>query len=197
MRDITLPPALLTPADLLLHTRAGVFGAAAEEDALLQQYIAAATRAVETALSRRLMTRNVLIEARAPFHEFWFPVAPISDVLEITTIDPDGAEISIDPGAFVLFAASTSPRLIRRDGFAWPDRFANAPIMLTVSAGEGADPEQVAPQYRQMVIQLAAHWAQNREPVVVGEVAATVPYALAMQFAQERFIAQDNSVYCP
>lgn len=93
------------------------------------------------------------------------PHSPVQSITSVKTLDNAGAETTFSSAGYVLDTASTPARLGLKDGYAWPvpgRSFAGIRIAYTAGYASAA---QVPAPFRQAVLQLAAHWYENRELV--------------------------------
>lgn len=155
-------PALFTAADLHAHLRVDVD----EEDALIDEYIAAATELVEQ--DSRLYLRPAAVTLRIdrfpPAGEpLYLHRAPIRAVELVQYVDQDGDVQVWSNAEYLTDLVSRPARLVPVPGLSWPTprRQAHAvSIELLCGFEEISD---VPPIALQMVRLLVAHWFEHRE----------------------------------
>jgi uncharacterized phiE125 gp8 family phage protein len=160
-----------------------------DEDALIDSLIAAATTHVERGVGIALITQEwTLLRDAWPEASFVeLPLAPLQEVVSVTTYDADGAGEAFDPAHYFADTASTPPRLALTGAARWPrpGRRANG-IEIAVTAGFGDEPGDVPQPLRQALLLLIAHWYEQREPVALGEQPYRVPGSVAALLAPYR-----------
>lgn len=151
-----------------------------DEDALLIGYIQAATGHVQRITGRQLVSATYLAGFDRVPCEGWIelPKAPLRSIVSVKYIDADGQEQTWAPADY---EAAEQPgffgRVRPKYDKSWPSiRCEWDALRIEFSVGYGLA-DDVPPELRLAIAQLAAHWAENREPVVVGGggVAHTVP----------------------
>ena len=151
------------------------------EDVLIAGLVAAARIHVELATGRLLITQgwSVFPDAWPKDRAVTLPLAPLQSI-DAVRLHGDGDEpVEADLGAFVADTVSHPARLVRRTAAPWPVPGRPAlGIEIALTAGYGDAAADVPAPLVQAILLLAAHWFENREPVVFGEP-ATVPLAVA------------------
>lgn len=138
-----------------------------EEDALIQQYMAASALLVEK-MSGNLLTRREVTQqfdafgTRLPL--FW---GPDPDTVEVAYTDTDDAPQTIADALVVrdwLYPTA--------DG--WPSIATDTVIEVTYTAGWGTTPADLMSAQ----LLLIGHWYVNREAVNVGNITSELPIAV-------------------
>jgi len=174
-------------ADAKAHAR--VDGNA--EDMLVSSLILAARLHIERCLDLALISQSWSLYLDrwpdAPFVEL--PLAPLISVDAVRLYSPTGSSATLDPGLFIVDAASRRPRLALHQGQSWPapGRSVNG-IEVAFTAGYGDTEDDVPAPVRLAVKMLVAHWYEAREPVLLGERADPVPATVASLIAPYRSI---------
>jgi uncharacterized phiE125 gp8 family phage protein len=142
----TVAPATspVTVAEVKAHLR--LTGSA--DDALIQAFIDAATAYLDGwsgILGRALVTQTW----RQDYTGFWdrlsLPLAPVASITSVTYIDDDGADQTLDVGAYELLADHLGPYVARLSD-PWPSVDDVAmPVSVTHVAGYGAAAAVPAP----------------------------------------------------
>lgn len=142
-----------------------------DEDALLIGYVKAATGYIERITSRQLLTARYRYGLDRVPCEGWveMPKAPLRSVVSVTYTDSDGNEQTWAPEDYESAERpGFLPRLRPKHGKSWPAiRCEWNAIRIEFETGYGTA-DQVPAELRVAIAQLGAHWAENREPVVVG-----------------------------
>jgi uncharacterized phiE125 gp8 family phage protein len=141
----------------------------AVEDPVVASLILAARLHIEGALDIAMVTQSWSL-----FLDGWpedgcvsIPLGPLKSVDSVKVYDADDAAQTVSPDTYVVDLFALRPRLVRQAGAAWPrpGRAANG-VEIALTAGYGNTPDEVPAPIRQAVLMLAAHWYEQREPVV-------------------------------
>lgn len=176
-RRISEPAAPAVPVAMLReHLRVSD----AAQDVYVLGALSAATGYVERYLRRSLIAQVWRLDLDAwPTGPVELPFAPVIAVMEVRYIDPEGADVALDPGVWLFHPGLTPARLALAPGQEWPAvRQQIAPISITYRAGYGETWNAVPEDIRHAIMMMAAHFYENREAVVVGTTAAQVPAAV-------------------
>lgn len=169
---ITPPAAPAVPMALVRdHLRLG------DDDtelALVGQYLAAATAAVEGYLSRALITRTVEYDFDAwPCHGFRLP--PFQSVASITYVDATGADQLLDPSAY----RAAGGRGVIAAVSGWPEaRHQAGAVRVQLVIGYGDDWNAVPDAIRAAILMMTGQLYEFREPVVAGVSVSEVPLTI-------------------
>lgn len=186
---LTAPPAVepVTVEEAKAHLRIDY----EEEDTLLSSLITTSRLHIETALNLALITqkwswhfnkwpRSSVVE---------LPIRPVQSIEAIRINTEDGGEILLSPDEYVLESTIHSARLVSTNG-TWPQPgIPRQGIEIAFLAGFGEAGQAVPSPIRQALLMLVSHWYENREPVVIGEVANRIPdmvSALLMPYRRVR-----------
>lgn len=137
------------------------------EDAIVPDWIAAATRKVEHDTGLLLMPRQVRLTAEgftgsfrpALYPTVELPVAPVRGVVSITYVDRDGTLQTLAGTAYTVIGR----RLYAAGGIGWPATVYGRPVVVTVDAGYAT--VDAVPADLKQAVRLVVSWLyQNREP---------------------------------
>lgn len=156
------------------------------QDAHLEHLLEAATATVEAHTGRQLMTATWRLALDAWPSTIHVPRPPLKSVTSITYVDDDGATQTLAAAKYRVDTDATPGRITPAWGESWPShRSVTGAIKVTFDAGHD-EPADVPVKLRRAIMALAGYWFDNREPVVVGTVAQTLPYHVEMLLAGER-----------
>jgi uncharacterized phiE125 gp8 family phage protein len=183
---LTSPPAVepVSLAEAKGHLRVGH----ADEDALIGTLIVTARRHVEAQTGLRLIAQEW-----SHFRDDWpgdgvaaLPLAPLLAVGDVKTHGEDDIAAVIDPAHYYVDAFGRPPRLLLRGSRVWarPGRIGNG-IEIELTAGFGSLPSDVPEDLRQAILQLVAHWYENRGSGREPQVPLTVT-AIVERFREKR-----------
>ena len=187
---LTTPPALepVTLAQAKLHLRVDT----SDDDTLVTSLIGAARMQVERHTGLVLITQqwSCFYDRWGDDGELAICIAPLLSVDALKVYAADDVAAVIDTAHYMADLVSRPGRLIIRGARSWsaPGRVANG-IEVAVTAGYGALASDVPEPLCQAILQLIAHWYENRSPVHHGEVPRHVPLgvlALMAPFRQVR-----------
>lgn len=153
-----------------------------DEDDYIAGLVTAAREMVERLTGRQLVAATWdFVYARFPcggWGELYLPAAPVQSVTSVSYVDGDGDAQTVDADAWELSAAS-EPAIIRPAvGYTWPAT-ADTLEAVTVRAVCGyGDADDVPQSLRRAVLLIVGHWYTNREAVVVGTIATSLPAGL-------------------
>lgn len=150
-----------------------------DEVPLLERYITAARQQVENDTQRKLVTQTWDVSI-----DYWpcgneplcLPLAPIQSVTSITVYDEDGTGTVLSTDTYAVDAASAPARIYLKTGQSWPSNVRTyVSGVIRVVAGYGASGASVPMALRHAMEYLVAHKFENREPVIVGTNAISLP----------------------
>jgi len=158
-----------------------------EDDALLGQYLAAATRLLED--MAQIFARPINLELR---QDDWsspiaLPAFPVRDVTGITYLDEDHAEQTLSSAAWYWNRVNGGAEVRFDDDVTLPD-LSNRPQAVRVAFSAGFDDPEASgsgddamtvPDERvaQAILVTVGHWYENRETVVIGVASSEVALA--------------------
>ena len=208
--ELTVAPATepVTRAEAKLHARIETTA----DDDLVDAYIVAARQLVERLTGRALITQTWTLTLddwpRSSRDDWWdgWREAPISTVdgadeveirkapfLAITSVatiaESDGAATAwAATNYYAIKDASGFGRLVKKSSATWPTIAAGSQrlkggIVITFTAGYGANASDVPMALRQAIKDIVAHWYENREAAGSGLSAAPMKtMALIQQY---------------
>jgi len=141
----------------------------AVEDPVVASLILAARLHIEGALDIAMVTQSwsLFLDGWPEDGRVSIPLGPLKSVDSVKVYDADDTAQTVSPETYVVDLSSLRPRLVRQAGAVWPTpgRAANG-IEIALTAGYGDTTDKVPQPIRQAVLMLAAHWYEQREPVV-------------------------------
>jgi uncharacterized phiE125 gp8 family phage protein len=184
---LTTPPAIepVSLAEAKTHLRVDED----TDDTLIAATITAARLHVEHA------TRRLLIaQAWRFWRDAWptsrvieLPVTPLISVDAVWVIDKAGEETGLDEDSYEVDIVSV-PGRIRFGSTPAPGRDLNG-IAIDVTAGFGEEPDAVPAPLRQAILQLVAHWYENRSAVSHDRTQGVAPLGVDALIAPYRLLA--------
>lgn len=138
-----------------------------DRDALIQQYIDAASGWVEDYTGKLLFRRTVPQRFQSCSSPVRLNVGPDAEVTSLTYLDEDLAEQVVDPASYRVVGGRIYPVT------AFP--YARYGIEAAVTAGYDGDVP--APLISAQLL-LIGHWFANRETVVTGTIASSLPFGV-------------------
>jgi len=141
----------------------------AVEDPVVASLILAARLHIEGALDIAMVTQSwsLFLDGWPEDGRVSIPLGPLKSVDSVKVYDADDTAQTVSPQTYAVDLSSLRPRLVRQAGAVWPTpgRAANG-IEIALTAGYGDTTDKVPQPIRQAVLMLAAHWYEQREPVV-------------------------------
>ena len=141
----------------------------AVEDPVVASLILAARLHIEGALDIAMITQSwsLFLDCWPEDGRVSIPLGPLKSVDSVKVYEADDATQTVPPDTYVVDPSALRPRLVRQAGAVWPrpGRPANG-IEIALTAGYDDTPAKVPAPIRQAVLMLAAHWYEQREPVV-------------------------------
>ena len=175
----------LSTADAKTHLRVDH----SEEDGLIDDYVEAARRQVELFTRRALVNTTFTLKLDAFPVEIRTPRSPLSSVTSITHIDCDGNSQTVASSVYDVDTDTEPGRIFLKFDQSWPDtRTINNAVTVTFVAGFGSAASSVPESLRSAVRLLAAHYYEQREPVVVGTITAKIPMSVESLLWMNRVI---------
>lgn len=163
LKQTDVPVAALPVAELRSHLRMGTgFGEETLQDPVLEGFLRAALTAVEAQTGKALVERSVSLSvsewSRSDTQAL--PLAPVSAVLSVNFVLPDGQAEVVDGDSWYLRQDEARPEIVATSGaFPVPPRTAEIEILFTAGYGVWA---KVPADLRQAVMLLASHYYENR-----------------------------------
>ncbi|PRX35392.1 phage conserved hypothetical protein, phiE125 gp8 family [Meinhardsimonia xiamenensis] len=171
VEQTTLPSAALPVTEFKDHLRLGTgFADDGLQDAVLEAHLRAAFAAIEARTGKILIERGFTwrLSGWRDFARQALPVAPVTAITEVRTIDRNGVETVIDPARYRLEPDLQRPRLVS-NGLNLPLIPLNGAVEISFTAGYAPDWAGLPADLCQAVLMLAAHYYENRGVAPVGE----------------------------
>lgn len=150
------------------------------EDPLLEAYLAAAQEVVETACRRPLLPRDAIIETRKMGGScWWFPVAPVQELIGIEVQGRDGLWAELITDDVVLMSAFDEPKL------RFPEGYLGDSGAIRVAASVGYPADQLRKGMCQAIIMLTKEWYD-------AGIAIEQTGEITVSFGVERLIKQNR-----
>ena len=164
-------------AEMKLHLRVDH----TEEDALIASLITAAREQCELESRRTFCTTTLeqRLEGWPWSGGFALLRGPVQSITAISYTDEDGNAGTVDSGDYVLYTETDPATVVLAPDAEWPtvDLMPGHSVAIRYVAGYGTA-GAVPQRYKAAIKLLAAHWYENREPVIVGTVAVMLPMAV-------------------
>lgn len=179
----------------------------ADDDALLDRYIEAATDYVQIRSKHQLIdatfeytidgfpgstlfngTTAVKASPTSPLSTtIQLPKYPVQSITSIKYIDTDGNEQTLSSSLYQLDETHRPCRVSPAYNETWPDTRAQMEaVAIRFVSGHGADETAVPENLKQAVMLLAGAWYENREGLATGNVAREVPFGVNALIGMER-----------
>ncbi|MCM2561033.1 head-tail connector protein [Lutimaribacter sp. EGI FJ00015] len=170
------------------HLRLGRgFAEDAVQDVILAGFLRAALAAIEARTAKILLARSFQLTLSA-WHDATaqpFPVAPVTAVTEVSLVDRDGDELSVDPALYRLEPDTQRPRLLPVASLL-PVIPRAGSVRISFDAGMGGDFDALPADLRQAVMLLAAHYYEYRDETALG--AGCMPFGVTSLIARYRTV---------
>jgi uncharacterized phiE125 gp8 family phage protein len=160
------------------HLRVGTgFDDDGVQDGVLETYLRVAIAAVEARIGKVLIERDYRwsVSAWRDFSAQTLPVAPVSAINSVTTIDRLGNEALIDADKYFLETDAHRPRLIA-SSFVLPSIAIGGTAQIDFTAGYASAWDDIPADLAHAVILLAAHYYEHRHAADTGE--GTMPFGV-------------------
>lgn len=164
-----------------------------DDDGLLERMIVAARQLCEEATGRAFLTQTWLLSRDSfpcarygqcfTMPQILLPRPRVQDVASITYLDGTGTRQTLTSSYYLLDAGAEPAVLMPAPGRAWPyTPHVSGAVQVTYTAGYGSDPDDVPAALKLAILQLVAHWYENREATVLPESGTgnvSVPFGVA------------------
>ncbi len=188
LNDDTPAQLPITVEQLKVHLRVTHI----HEDEYLQTIIIpSAVASVEADLRRALITQSwewVFDNGFPGTGMIKFPKPPLQSVTHVKYLDTAGATQTFASSNYTVETRGTFGRLWLNDGITWPDTQIQTPgsAWIEFVAGYGDDQDNVPGGICGLIMLLAAHIYENREPSVTGTIVSKIPFNLEYLAATHR-----------
>lgn len=179
---IVTAPAIIPVSVVDFKTHQRVDGST--EDTYIESLIKKATKHLEEICNRKFITQTwkLFLDDWPGDAEIELPYGKTQSVTSITYKDQDGGSATFASDNYTVDTDLVPGRVVIGYDKSWPTTtlFNVNPITVTFVCGYGDTSSDVPDDLRHAIELLAAHWYENREPVITGRDAATVnlPYAI-------------------
>lgn len=153
------------------HLRLGTgFADDGAQDGLLRALLRAAMAAIEARTGKVLLSRSFtfVLDAWREADRQALPVAPVTAILSVVTVDRAGETHPVDPATYVLRRDTHRPHLAAATGIL-PVVPMGGSAEIVFEAGFGADWGAVPADLAQAVMLLAAHYHEHRHEAALGD----------------------------
>jgi len=188
VEQTTVPSEALPVAEFKDHLRLGTgFADDGVQDNVLESYLRAAMAAIEARTGKVLLARSYswTLTGWRELGRQALPVAPVSAVTSVKTIDRFGAETVIAPDRYRLEQDSQRPRLTST-GLHLPLVPVHGSVEVRFEAGFGPDWNALPADLAQSVFLLAAHYYENRAAMIAGE--QPMPFGVSLLIDRYRTV---------
>lgn len=148
-------------------------------DTILALYIQAAREHCEEITGLAFVNRTITAYwSRWPRWGFELPGSPLASVSSIKYTDSDGDQTTWDSGSYDVDtdALVGTVKLAEDETFPSTSLLTNKPIEIIYVAGTGADESKVPAKLRAAMLLHIGHMFENREQVVAGTIATSIPF---------------------
>ena len=175
-----LADAALPVAEFRDHLKLGTgFADADAQDGALGAYLRAALAAIEGRIGKALIARRFrwrIAAWRAPDAQP-LPLAPVSEILALETVDRDGTAVAVPAERFALVPDFQRPK-IAATGAALPAIPTEGTAQIEFRAGFGAAWTDVPVDLRQAVLMLAARYYEGRHEGALQAGGTALPFGV-------------------
>jgi uncharacterized phiE125 gp8 family phage protein len=173
---LTTGPAVepVTAAELKDHCRIDTDA----DDDYIDSLLLAARLDTEMVQHRQLITATYTLKMdRFPREDYIdLPRPPAQSVTSITYVDDSGVTQTLSASTYTLDAAGDPGRVYLNYDYTWPSiRGQRNAVTVVYVAGYGDTAADVPETTRHSIRLKAAHWYENREPVLTGSIATPIP----------------------
>ncbi|MBO9472019.1 phage head-tail connector protein [Shimia sp. R10_1] len=171
IEEATVPVSALPVSAFKDHLRLGSgFTEDSLQDDVLESFLQAAISAVEARTGKALFRRSFswTVYGWRDGVAQGLPVAPVSDISEVTLTDTQGAAVTVASSAYQLVQDMHRP-CVRGVAGGLPNIPTNGSVTLRFEAGFGATWEEIPADLRQAVLLLAAHYYEFRQETTLSE----------------------------
>jgi uncharacterized phiE125 gp8 family phage protein len=164
IEQTTVPPTALPVDEFKEHLRFGTgFADDAIQDAVLESYLRSAMAAIEARTGKIMISRRFLwsLTAWRALAEQAFPVAPVSTIVSLKTLDRQDVVTVIDPSAYKLRKDDHRPWILAFGG-GLPVIPIGGSAEVVFEAGYGADWGDLPADLGHAGMLLAAHYYEHR-----------------------------------
>jgi uncharacterized phiE125 gp8 family phage protein len=183
--SLVTPPSGEPVSVAEIHAQSYVDNSAS--DTLIGGYITAARRLVETFCRRQLMTAvwRYSLDQFPADDIVRLPRPPLVSVTELQYVDFAGVSQIWDSSNYLVDTYSEPGRITLAYNTFWPGSRPTAnSVNIKYTAGFG-DASAVPQTFKLAIMQLVAHWFENREPLSLAGGSTTLPFHVESLLANE------------
>jgi len=150
-----------------------------DENDLLDGLITAARRHCEIYTGRSFIDTVWKLTTDSFPDMYELPRSPVSAVASIKYYDVDDAQQTLAAAYYDTDFQNEPARIVQDPDYTWPDTYGkiNA-VEVNFTAGYGVLASDVPEQIKLAIKMLAAHWYENREPVLIGVSQSNIPMSV-------------------
>jgi uncharacterized phiE125 gp8 family phage protein len=170
----------ITTADAKAHLRVDI----SDDDDLIDALVIAARRRVEHVTWRALLTQTwkVVLDAFPADDELRIPRPPLQEIDSIKYTPKNGSLTTFSSDNYIVDTDSEPGRVVLKSGESWPGdtlQIVNG-VEIQFDAGYGDEASDVPEDLILAMKLMIGHWYENREDVVLGTVARSIPLGAEM-----------------
>lgn len=157
-----------------------------DDDTLITALVQAATEYFQDATNRRLVTQTLeygLDEFPAAGDKLTLPRSPVQEITSVEYVDSNGDTQTWSSESYFVDTRSEPARICPAEGESWPTTQAK-PGAVTVTFVAGYEDDEVPESIKTCVLQLVAHWYEERQPV--GNAMKEIPFTLCALILQHK-----------
>lgn len=188
VEQTTVPVEALPVSEFKDHLRLGSgFTDDGVQDAVLENYLRAAIAAIEARTGKVLLSRGFgwTLTGWRELSAQALPVAPVSAITEVKTVDRHGAETVIDTEQYRLEVSSQRPKLVSTTGHL-PTIPTYGTVEISFTAGYGVYWDDLPADMGQAVFLLSAHYYEHRAGYLSGEM--PMPFEVSLLIDRYRSV---------
>ena len=164
-----------------------------DDDGLLKGLIVAARQLCEEATGRAFLAQTWLLSRDSfpcarygqcfAMPQILLPRPRVQEIVSVAYLDGSGTRQTMPALNYMLDPGSEAAVLMPAPGRAWPyTPHVSGAVQVTYTAGYGSNPDDVPAALQLAILQLVAHWYENREATVLPEGGTgnvSVPFGVA------------------
>lgn len=188
VEQTTVPAAALPVAEFTDHLRLGTgFADDGVQDGVLERALRGAMAAIEARTGKVLIARGFLwsVNTWRKLGEQALPVAPVSAISEVRTVDRLGTATIVDAGRYNLLKDDHRPKLVAVGG-CLPSIPMGGAAEVIFDAGYGPVWDDLPADLAYATILLAAHFYEHRHATAPTE--AAMPYGVTTLIERYRTV---------
>ena len=151
-----------------------------DEDTLIESLIKTAREVAETSFTWRALATQTFEYTLDQFPRerfLYLPRPPLKTVESISYKDKTGTEMVLNADRYIVDTAADPGRVVLEPEASWPDVELYPASAVRIRFTAGYDDNNIPESIKQGMLLMIGHWYENRETVIVGNVAREVPFA--------------------